>query len=56
MAESPKTKPAAELTLSDAAKLVDKPLEDCLSFKDYGDTVVVVTIDGQKITVAKNVS
>jgi hypothetical protein len=59
MAESPKpkeeTKPTlAVLTLADAALLARKDLTECLAFKDYGNTVVVVTVAGQKITVAKD--
>jgi hypothetical protein len=42
------------LTLAAAAKLVKKDLKDCLAFKDYGDVVIVVTVDGQKLQAAKN--
>jgi hypothetical protein len=56
MAETQKTpeESKVELTLADAARLAKKPLKDCLEFKDYGDVVVVVTVNGEKITVAKN--
>ena len=60
MAEIPKSKPKqqsnAVTTLEQAAFLVNKNLEDCLAFKDYGDSVVIVTVDGQKLTVANNVT
>jgi hypothetical protein len=55
MADSPKSKSnKAELTLADAALLANKELSDCLAFKDYGDVVVVVTVDGQKLRVTKD--
>ncbi|MCX7067329.1 MAG: hypothetical protein NTW85_06525 [Methylococcales bacterium] len=60
MAEIPKPKPKqqgnAVTTLEQAALLVNKNLDDCLAFKDYGDKVVVVTTNGQKITVARDAS
>ncbi len=54
MAESPKKPNKAVLTLEDAALLADQDISNLLSFKDYGDTVVIVTIAGEKLTVAKN--
>lgn len=42
------------LTLDDAAVLVGVDVTDCLAFKDYGDSVVIVTVAGQKLTVNKN--
>jgi hypothetical protein len=57
MAENPKSKSSKQvLTLADAAVLAGKDLAECLAFKDYGDTVVIVTVDGQKLTVAKDVT
>ncbi len=54
MAEKPeKTIPIKDLTLDDAAVLAGVDVKDCLAFKDYGDTVVIVTVDGQKLSVAK---
>jgi hypothetical protein len=56
MAEKPEkptpTKPV--LTLDDAAVLVGVDVTDCLAFKDYGDSVVIVTVDGQKLQANKN--
>jgi hypothetical protein len=54
MAETPPKTTKATLTLDDAARLAGQDVKDCLSFKDYGDTVVVVTTSGEKLTVAKN--
>jgi len=48
MAEEQKT------TLAQAAKLVKQKEADCLSFKDYGEWVIVITIDGQKLRAEKN--
>lgn len=42
------------LTLDDAAVLAGVDVTDCLAFKDYGDSVVIVTVDGQKIQANKN--
>lgn len=51
-----------EMTAAQAAKLVSRPpqeeggkpvaikVSEVLSFRDYGDRVVVVTVDGQKFS------
>lgn len=54
MAETPPKTTKAPLTLDDAARLAGQDVKDCLSFKDYGDTVVVVTVAGEKLTAVKN--
>ena len=43
------------LTTAQVAKLANCKTTDVLSFKDYGDRVVVVTVAGDKLTVDKNV-
>jgi hypothetical protein len=54
MAESPQKTTKAILTLDDAARLAGQEVTNLLSFKDYGDSVVIVTVAGEKLTVAKN--
>jgi|GEM_PF-6300244 len=55
MAEKPKEPtPIKDLTLEDAAMLAGLDVKDCLTFKDYGDSVVIVTVDGQKLQANKN--
>lgn len=54
MAESPQKTTKAILTLDDAARLAGQEVINLLSFKDYGDSVVIVTVAGEKLTVAKN--
>lgn len=53
MAETEKSKPKAALTLETASALVNQPADGCLAFKDYGETVVVVTKSGQKLSFNK---
>jgi hypothetical protein len=43
-----------EYTLAQAAKLVGRKESDCINFKDYGDWVIVITLDGQKLRAEKN--
>lgn len=62
----PKQDPQTELTAAQAARLVARPpleaggkpvaikADEVLSFRDYGDRVVVVTVDGQKFTGEKS--
>lgn len=65
MAEPQKDPEVKELTVAQAAKLVSRPpaepdgkpipikAAEVLSFRDYGDRVVVVTVDGQKFSADK---
>lgn len=46
--------PIKDLTLEDAAMLAGLDVKDCLAFKDYGDSVVIVTVAGEKLQVNKN--
>lgn len=41
---------ARELTAADAAKRVKCAVADVLAFRDYGTHVVVVTMDGRKLS------
>lgn len=59
------TEQGKEMSAAQAAKLVSRPAvepdgkpipiktAEVLSFRDYGDRVVVVTVDGQKFTADK---
>lgn len=65
MAEPQKDPESKELTTAQAAKLVSRPpvepdgkpipikTAEVLAFRDYGDRVVVVTIDGHKFSADK---
>jgi hypothetical protein len=65
MAEPQKDPEVKEMTAAQAAKLVFRPpvepdgkpipikAAEVLSFRDYGDRVVVVTLDGQKFSAEK---
>lgn len=60
--DAPADEPVKGMTAAQAAKLVTRQPKDdggkpvaiktneVLSFRDYGDRVVVVTVDGQKLT------
>lgn len=64
--DSAATPTSKEMTAAQAARLVsrppakegDKPVaikaNEVLSFRDYGDRVVVVTVDGQKFSSGKD--
>lgn len=46
-------KPISAATLEEAAALFKQDPKDCLSFKDYGECVVLVTVAGQKLKLDK---
>ena len=46
----PKKEEAKAMTAAEAAKAVGIKAKDLLAFRDYGTHVVVVTVDGQKLS------
>ena len=54
MTDPNKPEEAKAMTLEAAAKAVKRKAADVLDFRDYGTHVVVVTVDGQKLSTAKD--